>query len=74
MGHVGGIVNCQIRTPQNVARREQKARNAIQNVWHDSDEDLRLSESDCEESGGSADVIDNIPVNPDVYISRDGTE
>ncbi|GFW95498.1 hypothetical protein TNCV_1721992 [Trichonephila clavipes] len=48
--------------------------NYLTKAKEDSDEDLRLSESDCEESGGSADVIDNIPVNPDVYISRDGTE
>ncbi|GFS52395.1 hypothetical protein TNCV_4850991 [Trichonephila clavipes] len=35
----------------------------------DSDEDIKLSESDCEESEESADIIDNIPVNPDIYIS-----
>ncbi|GFW37501.1 uncharacterized protein TNCV_861081 [Trichonephila clavipes] len=40
----------------------------------DSDEDIRLSESDYEESEESADIIDNIPVNPDTYIARDGTE
>ncbi|GFW89901.1 hypothetical protein TNCV_2979971 [Trichonephila clavipes] len=33
----------------------------------DSEEDIRLSESDCEESEESADIIDNIPVNPDIY-------
>ncbi|GFU37259.1 hypothetical protein TNCV_4272581 [Trichonephila clavipes] len=38
----------------------------------DSDEDIRLSEYDCEESEESSDEIDNIPVNPDV--SRSGTE
>ncbi|GFV67036.1 uncharacterized protein TNCV_357211 [Trichonephila clavipes] len=32
----------------------------------DSDEDIRLSESDCEESGESADEIENIPVNRDI--------
>ncbi|GFX11638.1 uncharacterized protein TNCV_5142131 [Trichonephila clavipes] len=36
----------------------------IQNV---ENEDMRLSESDCKESEESADVIDNIPVNPDTY-------
>ncbi|GFV79520.1 histone-lysine N-methyltransferase SETMAR [Trichonephila clavipes] len=40
----------------------------------DSDEDIRLDESDCEESEESADVIDNIPVNPDIYLARDDTE
>ncbi|GFV63602.1 uncharacterized protein TNCV_625971 [Trichonephila clavipes] len=40
----------------------------------DSDEDMRLSESDCEESKENADVIDNIPVNLDIYVTRDGTE
>ncbi|PRD28571.1 UNVERIFIED_CONTAM: hypothetical protein NCL1_31959 [Trichonephila clavipes] len=40
----------------------------------DSDEDIRLNENDCEESEGSADVIDNIPVNPDIYFTRDDTE
>ncbi|GFX56602.1 uncharacterized protein TNCV_3954291 [Trichonephila clavipes] len=35
-----------------------------------SDEDIRLSESDCEKSEESADVIDTIPVNPDIYVSR----
>ncbi|GFW90195.1 transposable element Tcb1 transposase [Trichonephila clavipes] len=40
----------------------------------DSDE-VRLSESDdCEESDESVDIIDYIPVNPDIYIARDGTE
>ncbi|GFX76175.1 uncharacterized protein TNCV_2144791 [Trichonephila clavipes] len=37
----------------------------------DSNEDIRLSGSDCEESEESADVIDNIPVNPDIYVARD---
>ncbi|GFU72545.1 hypothetical protein TNCV_22271 [Trichonephila clavipes] len=40
----------------------------------DSDEDIRLSESDYEESEESANVIDNIPVNSDIYDSRDGTD
>ncbi|GFX33130.1 transposable element Tc3 transposase [Trichonephila clavipes] len=39
-----------------------------------SDEDIKLNKSDCEESEESANVIDNIPVNPDTYVSRDGTE
>ncbi|GFU35642.1 uncharacterized protein TNCV_2099381 [Trichonephila clavipes] len=39
-----------------------------------SDEDLRLSESDCEEFEESADIINNIPVNFDIYIARDSTE
>ncbi|GFX58234.1 hypothetical protein TNCV_4049921 [Trichonephila clavipes] len=30
-----------------------------------SDEDIRLSESDCEESEENADIIDNIPENHD---------
>ncbi|GFX18626.1 uncharacterized protein TNCV_3310871 [Trichonephila clavipes] len=38
------------------------------------DEDIRSSESDCEESEESADVIDNTPVNPVIYVARDGTE
>ncbi|GFW33304.1 uncharacterized protein TNCV_2859811 [Trichonephila clavipes] len=40
----------------------------------DSDEVIRLSESDCEESEKSVDVIDNIPVNPDIQVARNGTE
>ncbi|GFW61314.1 uncharacterized protein TNCV_4136321 [Trichonephila clavipes] len=40
-----------------------------------SDEAIKLDESDCEESEESADVIDNIPVNPDIlFTARDGTE
>ncbi|GFX03835.1 hypothetical protein TNCV_2114071 [Trichonephila clavipes] len=39
----------------------------------DSDEDLRLSESDCKKSEESADLIDNL-VNPDTYIARDDSE
>ncbi|GFT25382.1 hypothetical protein TNCV_182131 [Trichonephila clavipes] len=44
------------------------------NVTQDSDEDIRLSESDRKESEESADDIDNIPVNPDFHVVRDGTE
>ncbi|GFV70970.1 uncharacterized protein TNCV_2355141 [Trichonephila clavipes] len=33
-----------------------------------------MSESDCNESEENADVIDNVPVNPDIYVARDGTE
>ncbi|GFW22584.1 hypothetical protein TNCV_1478811 [Trichonephila clavipes] len=40
----------------------------------DSDEEIRLSESDYGESEEKADVIDNIPVNPDIYVVREGTE
>ncbi|GFV66193.1 transposable element Tcb2 transposase [Trichonephila clavipes] len=39
-----------------------------------SDEDIRLSESDCEEFEESTDIIDIISENPDVYIARDGTD
>ncbi|GFV65230.1 hypothetical protein TNCV_4572301 [Trichonephila clavipes] len=39
-----------------------------------SDEDIRLRESDCEESEENADIIENIPVNLDLYIDRDDTE
>ncbi|GFW80766.1 hypothetical protein TNCV_348691 [Trichonephila clavipes] len=38
----------------------------------DSNEDIRMSESDCEESKESVDVIDNIPVRHD--IARVDTE
>ncbi|GFU64921.1 uncharacterized protein TNCV_785721 [Trichonephila clavipes] len=40
----------------------------------DSDEDIRLSESDREESQESADEILNILVNPNIIVTRDGTE
>ncbi|GFV30281.1 hypothetical protein TNCV_97561 [Trichonephila clavipes] len=41
----------------------------------DSDKGIRLSEIDPEESEGrKSDVIDNIPVNPDIYLARDDTE
>ncbi|GFU93387.1 uncharacterized protein TNCV_1861171 [Trichonephila clavipes] len=36
-----------------------------------SDEDIRLIESDYEEFEESADEIDNIPVNPDIYVVRE---
>ncbi|GFW97805.1 hypothetical protein TNCV_1425681 [Trichonephila clavipes] len=39
-----------------------------------SNENIRLSESDCEESEKSADTIDNIPVIAGIYIARDDTE
>ncbi|GFV24913.1 hypothetical protein TNCV_883791 [Trichonephila clavipes] len=42
--------------------------------YPDSDEDVRLNESDCEESEESADVIDNISVNSDIYVAKDGIE
>ncbi|GFS77960.1 hypothetical protein TNCV_2028301 [Trichonephila clavipes] len=34
----------------------------------DSNEDIRLGESDCEESAESSDVIGKIPINSDKYI------
>ncbi|GFX33616.1 transposable element Tc3 transposase [Trichonephila clavipes] len=40
----------------------------------DSDEDIRLSKSDCEESEESVDEIDEIPVNPNLYVARGGIE
>ncbi|GFW48842.1 hypothetical protein TNCV_3900401 [Trichonephila clavipes] len=40
----------------------------------DSDEIMRLNERDCEESDESEDVIDDTPVNPDIYVARDGAE
>ncbi|GFW84909.1 hypothetical protein TNCV_681971 [Trichonephila clavipes] len=40
----------------------------------DSDEDIRLNETYCEESEESADVIDNIPVNLDIYVASYGIE
>ncbi|GFW63262.1 hypothetical protein TNCV_3476781 [Trichonephila clavipes] len=46
----------------------------IKNIWKDSDENMRLNESDCEEFVESADEIDNIPVYPDIYATRDVTE
>ncbi|GFT09315.1 hypothetical protein TNCV_5062001 [Trichonephila clavipes] len=41
-----------------------------------SDEDIikrKLSKNDCKESEGSADEIDNLPVNPDIYVARNVT-
>ncbi|GFW69926.1 hypothetical protein TNCV_1403791 [Trichonephila clavipes] len=40
----------------------------------DSDKDIKLNENNCEESEKIADVIDNIPVNSDIHIARDGTD
>ncbi|GFS83163.1 hypothetical protein TNCV_1287491 [Trichonephila clavipes] len=39
-----------------------------------SDEDIRLNESDCNESEESGDEVDNAPVNSDIYVIRDGAE
>ncbi|GFV57732.1 uncharacterized protein TNCV_4463301 [Trichonephila clavipes] len=39
-----------------------------------SDEDISLSDGDCEESEESADEINNNTANPDIYDARDGTE
>ncbi|GFX60190.1 uncharacterized protein TNCV_4533501 [Trichonephila clavipes] len=39
-----------------------------------SDEDMRLSESDCQEYQESIEVIGTIPVKPDICIARDGLE
>ncbi|GFV97320.1 uncharacterized protein TNCV_2038301 [Trichonephila clavipes] len=39
-----------------------------------SDQHIKLSKSDSEESVERADEIDNIQVNPDIYIARDDTE
>ncbi|GFU18945.1 hypothetical protein TNCV_2347351 [Trichonephila clavipes] len=35
----------------------------------DTDENIRLSESDCKESKESVDIIGNIPINPDIYVT-----
>ncbi|GFV58887.1 hypothetical protein TNCV_1825951 [Trichonephila clavipes] len=40
----------------------------------DSDEGIRLSESDFEKLEERADVIDNSPVILDIFVARDGTE
>ncbi|GFX07045.1 uncharacterized protein TNCV_1556481 [Trichonephila clavipes] len=37
-------------------------------------EEIRLNGIDCEEFEESADVIDNISVNPDIYVVRDDKE
>ncbi|GFV36588.1 hypothetical protein TNCV_2261071 [Trichonephila clavipes] len=39
-----------------------------------SDEDIRLSKSNCEESKKSSEEIDNIAVNLDIYVTRYETE
>ncbi|GFW85881.1 uncharacterized protein TNCV_1623251 [Trichonephila clavipes] len=36
----------------------------------DSDEDIILSESDCEETEEKTDIIDAIPVNSEIYIAK----
>ncbi|GFT28456.1 hypothetical protein TNCV_428711 [Trichonephila clavipes] len=36
---------------------------------NEPDEDIKLNESDGEESEESTDIIDNIPVNPDMYVT-----
>ncbi|GFV03212.1 uncharacterized protein TNCV_4018091 [Trichonephila clavipes] len=47
----------------------------IQGVWaKNSVEDIRLNKNDGEECEESADATDNIPVNPDIYVARDGIE
>ncbi|GFW05538.1 down syndrome cell adhesion molecule-like protein Dscam2 [Trichonephila clavipes] len=40
----------------------------------DPKEDITLIESDCEESEEGAEVIDNVPVNADIYVARYSTE
>ncbi|GFU36250.1 hypothetical protein TNCV_558961 [Trichonephila clavipes] len=47
---------------------------AIRGKRLDSDEDIRLSKSDCGEFEKSAEEIDNISVNPEIYVARDGTK
>ncbi|GFV29014.1 hypothetical protein TNCV_749691 [Trichonephila clavipes] len=39
-----------------------------------SDENIRLSKVDCKESEESADLIDNIPLKPDIYVAKDDKE
>ncbi|GFW97837.1 hypothetical protein TNCV_1426001 [Trichonephila clavipes] len=39
-----------------------------------SDEDITLNETDCREPEESADIIDTIPVRPDMYVARDCIE
>ncbi|GFS59397.1 hypothetical protein TNCV_3725441 [Trichonephila clavipes] len=39
----------------------------------DSDEDISLSENDCEETA-ETDEINTIPVTPEIYVAKDGTE
>ncbi|GFV42149.1 uncharacterized protein TNCV_3163811 [Trichonephila clavipes] len=40
----------------------------------DSNKYILLRESDCEESEERADVIDNIPVNPDIFVAGDSPD
>ncbi|GFX56237.1 hypothetical protein TNCV_1631661 [Trichonephila clavipes] len=49
-----------------------EGRQTVEDEGHYSDEDIRLSKSDGEESEESTDVIDNIPVKPDMYVCRWG--
>ncbi|GFW64348.1 hypothetical protein TNCV_273721 [Trichonephila clavipes] len=42
------------------------------NLYSD-DEDARLNKSDCEISEEMADEIENIPINPNLYVARDDT-
>ncbi|GFX22955.1 hypothetical protein TNCV_2086631 [Trichonephila clavipes] len=42
-------------------------------LLQNSDEDRRLNKNECAESEESVDVIDNIPVNTDIYVARNGT-
>ncbi|GFX18773.1 hypothetical protein TNCV_3019301 [Trichonephila clavipes] len=43
--------------------------NSSRDLVMNSDDDIRLIESDYEESKESADEIDHIPVNPDIYVA-----
>ncbi|GFV58856.1 hypothetical protein TNCV_1260831 [Trichonephila clavipes] len=40
----------------------------------DANEDIRLNESDYEESKDSADVVENIPINLDICVASDDAE
>ncbi|GFT16488.1 uncharacterized protein TNCV_281251 [Trichonephila clavipes] len=66
------IIHTQIAFPHQKRMTISKKLLSCYNL--NSDEDARLSESDSEESEESADVIDNIPVNPAIYVARDATE
>ncbi|GFV94732.1 uncharacterized protein TNCV_3864551 [Trichonephila clavipes] len=55
-------------------RTEDKISSSMAATAPNSYEDIRLKESDCEESEENGDIIDNIPVSPDIYVARDGTE
>ncbi|GFS95505.1 hypothetical protein TNCV_814551 [Trichonephila clavipes] len=70
-------------TPRVAIYRKQKNSRVVtthmdityhQTSGRDSDEDIKLSESDCDESEEKTDVINYVPVNPDIYIARFGTE